>query len=262
MQIGFEHNFCEDFEYLTSPLFSDEGVKHCFTTRKGGFSKGHLESLNLGLSRGDDEENLRKNFDVVCSHLKFTKENLSITKQIHKSEVAVITKPHLRSEGCDALVTDKKNIPLMSYSADCVCVIMYDKVKRACATVHSGWRGCASKICSNTIRVMREVYKSSPDDIICAIGPSIGKCCFEIKDDAVKLFKESFSDISFIEKQDDGIHYKADLWQSIIITLEESGVKNENISLSGECTCCNGDKYFSCRGQKGNFGAMGAFIEL
>lgn len=261
MHSKFIHYEYDGMEYLKSPLLEKEGVLHCFTTRLGGFSKGHLASLNLGLGRGDSEEALRKNYEKVCKALGFTGKNLSITGQVHETNCTYIEKPVLRSLGCDALMTDKKNIPLMSYSADCVPVLLYDKRTKAAATVHSGWRGTAKQIVYYTVKSMQDKFSSSSEDILAAIGPSIGPCCFEIKSDAVAEFEKNFTSLDFITPEPDGVHYKADLWQAILKTLVSAGVKESNIDIAFECTCCN-EKYFSCRRQKGKFGAMGAFIEL
>ncbi len=261
MHKGFIKRTYDGLEYLVSPLLESEGVLHCFTTRLGGYSKGHLESLNLGLGRGDDEASLKKNYEKVALALGFNMEKLSITKQIHKTRSAYIKEPVLRSEGCDALFTDRAGIPLMSYSADCVPVLMYDSRRKAAATVHSGWRGTAAKICAHVIGDMHEALGTEPGDLVCAIGPSIGQCCFQIRDDAVKVFKENFEDTDFIRSEGDGVHYRADIWEAVRRTLTESGVRDENIDLAAECSCCN-DIYFSCRRQKGKFGAMGAFIQL
>lgn len=261
MHKGFIHRTYENMEYLISPLLESEGVRHCFTTRLGGYSKEHLESLNLGLGRGDDEEALKKNFEKVASALGFNIKKLSITKQVHQTRAAYIAAPRLRSEGCDALFTDKRGIPLMSYSADCIPVLMYDRKNHAAATVHSGWRGTAAKITASVISDMQREIGTSPENLICAIGPSIGPCCFQITDDAVRVFGDNFENTDFIRPEGDNVHYRADIWEALCRTLSSSGVRDENIDLAGECTCCN-ELYFSCRRQKGKFGAMGAFIEL
>lgn len=108
---------------------------------------------------------------------------------------------------------------------------------------------------------MKLQFGTRAEDLIAAIGPSIGACCFEIQADAVSEFEKNFKNITFIKPQADGVHYKADLWEAVRLTLTEAGVEDFSIDLAAECSCCN-DLYFSCRRQKGKFGAMGAFIEL
>ncbi|MDP4132663.1 MAG: peptidoglycan editing factor PgeF [Bacillota bacterium] len=264
MNIGFIHHNIEGFCYLTAPSLDECGVRHCFTTRLGGVSKAHLSELNLGFGRGDDEFALKENYRRVFDCLGFTGENLSTTMQIHKTNVAYVEKPILRSENCDALITDKPKIPLMSYCADCVPILIYDRRKNCAATCHSGWRGTASKIALVTVQRMKSLFGSDPEDLLCAIGPSIGKCCFEVMDDVVDIFKESFNEFSqeLIKEDDDGIHYRINLQKAVALALYEAGIPDENLSMADECTLCHNDLYFSSRGGKKLFGAMGAFIEL
>ncbi len=263
MQKGFIHKKYGDFEYLLSPLLKEAGVKHCFTTRLGGVSEeAHLSSMNLGTSRGDKEEYVFENVRIMCEALGFTKEKLSRTNQVHDNKIAVLKDAKEVSEGCDGLVTDKKGIPLLSTSADCVPVLLYDKEKKVCASIHSGWKGTVKKICLEAVKTLVSEYGSSPENIIAAIGPSIGKCCFQVKKDVLDAFSYSFSDVSFIVPEGDGEHYRADLWEAVRRTLIESGIKDENISCAYECTVCNNHLYFSSRAQKGKFGSLAAVIEL
>ena len=263
MQIGFTHKKCGSFEYLVSPLFEEAGVKHCFTTRLGGVSaEAHLSSMNIGNTRGDKEEFVRENVRIMCKALSFTEENLSRTNQVHDNKVAVIKEATEVSLGCDGIITDTPGIPLISTSADCVPVLLYDKKKKVAASVHSGWKSTVKKICREAIIAMTENFDSKPSDIIAAIGPSIGKCCFQVKEDVCEAFSKTFSDLDFIEEEGDGIHYRADLWEAVRRTLTESGIKDENISLAGECTVCNNHLYFSSRAQGGKFGSLGAVIEI
>lgn len=250
------------FTYLVSPLLAEAGVRHCFTTRLGGVSKGHLASLNLGLGRGDSEEALRENYRIVTEALGFTGENLCLTQQVHEKKTAKIETPVRRSEGCDALMTDRAGIPLMSYSADCVPILLYDPAHHACASIHSGWRGTVKKIAAATIADMKEAYGTDPDGVLAAIGPSIGPCCFQIGADVAEEFLSAFPDETLLSPDGDGEHYHADLWRAVAGTLRREGVRDEHISLAGECTACHTDRYFSCRAGHGRFGAMGAFIEL
>ncbi|MDO5478068.1 MAG: peptidoglycan editing factor PgeF [Clostridia bacterium] len=263
MKFGFIHKKCGDFEYLTSPLLEECGCKHCFTTRLGGVSKeDYLSSMNLGFLRGDKEEYVHENVSIVCSALSFTEENLSRTNQVHENKVAVLSEPVKVSLGCDALATDKPGIPLLSTSADCVPVILYDREKNVCASIHSGWKGTVKKITAEAVKTLVSEFGSNPADIIAAIGPSIGKCCFQVKKDVYDAFSETFSDVSFIKEEGDGIHYRADLWEAVRRTLLEAGLDDENISLAGECTVCNNHLYFSSRAGKGKFGSLAAIVEL
>ncbi len=262
MNRGFTEHRNGDIVYLTSPILSDLGVRHCFTTRLGGVSKAHLSGLNLGLGRGDSREALAENFRRVFQALGFTGEAISMTGQVHGTKIAVLNEPCYRSEACDGLSTNRRHIPLMSSSADCVPILLYDPVKVACATVHSGWRGTVKRIGAEAVKCMVETYGSKPEDIYCAIGPSIGPCCFQVRDDVVGIFSESFDVKTLFMPDGDGEHYHGNLWEAVHQTLLCAGIRDDHIDYAGECTCCRPQRYFSCRGQHGAFGVQGALIEL
>jgi polyphenol oxidase len=109
---------------------------------------------------------------------------------------------------------------------------------------------------------MSEIYGTRPVDCLIGIGPSIEMSCFEIKEDTADLFKLNFNNWGEFMKQKDEEHYNADLWLAIKLTLRSIGVLEENISISGLCTCCNEDLFFSHRRDKGNTGSLSAIIEL
>lgn len=196
-------------------------MRHCFTTRLGGYSKDHLESLNLGLGRGDDEEALRKNYEKVALALGFNIENLSVTKQVHETHSAYIKAPRLRSEGCDALFTDKCGIPLMSYSADCIPVLMYEQKEKGRGRRFTPAGGNGGEDLRGRDLGYENELGTDPGDLICAIGPSIGPCCFQIKSDAVEVFLKNFENTDFIRPEGDNVHYKADIWEAVCRTLKE-----------------------------------------
>lgn len=262
MNRGFTEHLCGDIVYLTSPILSELGVRHCFTTRLGGVSKAHLSSLNLGVGRGDSPQALEENFRRLFAALGFTGEALSSTRQVHGTRITVIDKPRFCGEECDGLVTNRPHSPLMSFAADCVPILLYDPLHKACGAVHSGWRGTVKRIGEKAVKRMTAAYGSDPRDMFCAIGPSIGPCCFQVRDDVVTLFSDGFDTQALFTPDGDGEHYHGNLWEAVRQTLMEAGVQDEHIDYAGECTCCHPQRYFSCRGQHGTFGVQGALIEL
>lgn len=112
-----------------------------------------------------------------------------IAHQVHSANVAVVTVAEVgrgiwdqesRIPDTDALVTADKGVGLMVMSADCVPVLFYDPVKQVIAAVHAGWRGTVARIVMETVSIMQEKFDCCPGDIRAGIGPSIGKCCFEV----------------------------------------------------------------------------------
>jgi YfiH family protein len=153
-------------------------------------------------------------------------------------------------------------VPLITFYADCVPVFILDPVNKAIGLAHSGWKGTTLKIASKTIRRMTELYGTEPEKCLVGIGPSIEMNCFEIKEDAARLFKENFENWELFMRKRDEEHYVADLWKAVSLTLKEIGVQEQNITVSGLCTCCNKDLFFSHRRDKGRTGSLSAIMEL
>jgi polyphenol oxidase len=268
---SFKINRNKELVYLTIPAFEETGmVKHCFTTRQGGISQGVYNNLNTSLAKNDDRESVIENLNRVCSAIGINYKDLVFSNQVHGAEVRVIleadkgkgiTKPS-DIKNVDALITNVVGVPLITFYADCVPVFILDPVNKAVGLAHSGWKSTTLKIAVKTIEKMSEIYGTRPVDCLIGIGPSIEMSCFEIKEDTADLFKLNFNNWEEFMKQKDEEHYNADLWLAIKLTLRSIGVLEENISISGLCTCCNEDLFFSHRRDKGNTGSLSAIIEL
>lgn len=250
--------------FKSSVLDRINGISHCFTTKSGGESRGKISGLNLGFRVGDDADFVRSNYMHIAKDFNFPYEKITAAKQTHSTNVAVVTEANA---GCgvsrlsetfeaDALVTDTANIPLAVFYADCVPILLADTKKRAVAAVHSGWRGTADKIVQNVIKVMEEVFKSNPKDIIAAVGPSIGPCCFETGAEVAEKFPKELCTL-----QKDG-KFRVDLWEANRRLLTASGVLPQNIDVFKLCTVCRNDILYSYRTNNESTGRMGAFIML
>jgi YfiH family protein len=267
----FQINQREELIYLTIPSFEDSGlVKHCFTTRRGGVSRGIYDSLNTSLMKNDPRENVIENLDRVCTAIGVDYRKLVSSQQVHGDTVRVvmaedfgkgITKESDILE-VDALITDVPGVPMITFYADCVPVFILDPKRKAVGLAHSGWKGTTLKIAGKTLQKMEEAYGTRPEDCLVGIGPSMGGECFEIKEDAAMLFKSSFEDWESFMVKKDAEHYLADLWLANKQLLAKMGVKPENITVSGFCTCCNEDLFFSHRRDKGSTGSLSAIMEL
>lgn len=143
----------------------------------------------------------------------------------------------------DGLITADKNLFLTITVADCLPVFVYDPKKEIIGLVHAGWRNLAGNILEKTIEKMSENFGSLPKDILVGIGPGISQCHFEVKEDVLKKFKHYFKNA--LIKRDDRVFL--DLKKIAKIQLINSGIKEENIEISPECTFCLPEKYFSFR---------------
>ncbi len=245
-------------------------VKHGFSTKIGGISNGIYDSLNLGFKNGDTKTNITENIKRFTNAVGLDYMNLVISDQTHGNNIKVIRsgdkgKGFFRERdysNIDGLVTNIKGIPLMTMFADCVPIFMVDTVKQVIAVSHAGWKGTKLKIGKKTVHSMIHEYGSNPKDIIAVIGPSIGKCCYEVDKKVVDEFNKNFNNTSEFISAKEKSKYKLNLWNANKIALKEAGLIDKNIMISNLCTSCNSDLFFSYRKEKGQTGRMGAIIQL
>jgi YfiH family protein len=266
-----EHIFEEKIEdgvlYLSYPKLEDTGlVKHGFSTRVGGVSEGIYSSMNLSFTRGDDEEAVRENYGRMARALGVENKTLVKAVQTHTTCVHQVTKENKDQvlQDVDGLITDEKDVCLVTTYADCVPLFFVDPVHKAIGLSHSGWRGTVGKIGKETLRCMKEAYGTNPGDVVAAIGPSICQDCYEVSEDVIVEFKKAFDeqhwDALFYLKENG--KYQLNLWKANEIILLEAGVLPENLAVTNVCTCCNSELLFSHRASKGERGGLAAFLAL
>lgn len=166
----------------------------------------------------------------------------------------------------DGLITNQKNIALVTTNADCILLIFFDPIKRVIANVHSGWRGTLQKISVKTVKEMKDEYNCEPQNIICCICPSIRKCHFKVHDDVQELYYNEFKDLREIDDLIVPVQNE-DTWiidtvEINKIILKQAGLKEENIIDCGICSVCNSDLIHSYRIEKEGYGLGTAIIEL
>lgn len=281
-----EINKKNDLTYLTYPTLSNcKGIKHGFSTRLGGVSKGIFSSMNLGLTRGDVREDVLENFRRIADALEVSCEDMVFSDQTHTTNVRVVTQKD-RGNGItrekdffdtDGMVTNVPGLVLVTFYADCVPLYFVDPIHHAIGLTHSGWRGTVGRIGTRTVETMQQTYGTKPSDIIAVIGPSICKDCYEVSEDVADAFKQEFGKASekicrpydseqkkqdvILYSKSDG-KYQLDLWQANRRVMLEAGILEEHICVSGLCTCCNPDFLFSHRASHGRRGNLAAFLSL
>ena len=262
---------------IESPLLQEiRGLRHGFSTRKGGVSKEHLSSLNLGFNLGDEREKVLENFRILGSLFEAKPEDFVLTQQTHSINVRRVGKED-RGKGIfrernytdvDALITNEEGVILTAFSADCVPILFYDKGHRAIASCHSGWRGTHGRILARVIEAMQREFSSKPEEIYIAIGPSICKNCYEVSEDVGEAFLDAFPALREMTKNASPIErvseekFHIDLWELNRWIALENSIPAENISVSGYCTMERPDLFFSHRYSQGKRGVQGAFIGL
>jgi len=251
-------------------IFSPFKLTAGFTTRKGGVSTGEYESLSLSPMRGDDLKNVKENEKILADALNLDINRLTSTRQEHTDNIKIIGKEDAGmgihrpwNEGVDGCITMEKNLPLICYSADCVPVLMYASDIEAIAAVHSGWRGTKDEISAKAVKKL-VLLGAKPENIYVAIGPCIGKCCYEVSEEVAVHFNDVAPEASadtceYLYNKGNG-KYMLDLAFVNRLMLEKNNIPAENISLSGICTKCNNNLFFSHRGQNGKSGTLGGII--
>ena len=263
-----------EVEYLTFPLLEQTGmVRHLFSTRVGGVSKGIYSTMNLSYTRGDENEAVDENFrriakvlgcdvgDIVCSDQTHT-VNLRVVSRKDGGKGILMPKDYTDVDG---LLTDEPGLVLATFYADCVPLYFVDAKRKAIALAHSGWRGTVARMGKCVTEKMKEVYGTDPADIVAAIGPSICQACYEVSEDVADAFAQEFrgsGQINEILIDKGGGKYQLDLWRANEIVLTDAGIPPEQIQVTDICTCHNSEYLFSHRASQGRRGNLGAFLGL
>ena len=251
--------------YMRSTLI---GARHAFTTRLGGVSEGPFASLNLGSNRGDDPEAVRENYRRLCSLFGVGIDDCAVTNQVHENTVRIVTTADRHRcmspvpYEADGLVTAEKGLPILCMTADCVPVLLWDGEHGAAGAIHCGWRSSVSDILGKALEAMISLG-AEPACVRAAIGPAIGRCCFETDDDVPEAVTAWLGGEveGLFDRRADG-KTMVDLRAAGARRLRQLGVRPENIDVSDECTFCSHDKYWSHRYTKGLRGSQAAVIRL
>ncbi len=250
-----------DFYRFTS--FSKyAGIIHAVTKK----SLDQPYGFSLALHTGERESKIRENRILLADLLQSDQAlHCVVANQTHSDHIKIIDESKTQGwdslgdaiEDCDALITDRKNVVLTILTADCVPILLYDHVNKVVAAVHAGWKGTQSQIVSKTVRQMQEVFGSKPENIMAGVAPSIGRCCYEVGEDVAKHFFDTPE--GFSKKGD---KYMLDLSYINKYQLLNSGLLEEHIEMSGVCTACKVDEFFSYRKEQGCSGRFMSMIGM
>ena len=217
-------------------------LNHGVFSRSGGVSSHCFDSLNVGLSSGDDPSAVEENRRRILARMGTQKA--VFLNQVHGTNIHVL-KQENREELiiADGVVTGMQGISLVIQVADCQGVLLFDPGKKVIANVHSGWRGSVQNIIGNCIDVMTTRFKCQPGNIRAGISPSLGPCCAEFinyRDEMPKAF--------WTYKQPGKSYF--DFWKMSCDQMLDKGLKKDNIETMDICTQCNADKFYSYRQEK------------
>ena len=154
-------------------------IKHCFFSRKNGYSKGLYKSLNCGRGSKDNKNFVNKNLNFVATKMNVKRKRLILMHQTHSNKVIEIKKKNLKKKiKADAMITKMKGVALGVVTADCVPIILYDAKSEIIGCVHAGWKGAYSDIIKNTIIKIKNLSRNS--SIYACVGPCIAKKHYEV----------------------------------------------------------------------------------
>ena len=263
-------NNADSVPYLTYNSLSEiKFIKHGFSTRLGGVSEGIFESMNLAFNRGDYPDCVIENYHRICDSIGLDFYSLTASAQDHHTFVRRVTSADKGvgiyrprdMQSVDALITNEAGLTLVTYYADCTPLFFVDTKQRAIGLAHAGWRGTVGRIGGKVIAEMTERFGTNPSDLVCAIGPAISKCCYEVdKACADEFYKLADLDNSGFIFPAENNKFMIDLLETNRQILVKAGVREENITLSDLCTKCNSALLWSHRATGGQRGTMCALM--
>jgi len=242
---------------------------HGFSTRPGGVSPLEgKQTLNLGFMEWDTRENVAENRRLLQAALKAETLTLAPLKQIHSDAIHLFNAAPAHPCKGDASATNRPGLLLGVQTADCVPILLVDPQKRAVAAIHAGWKGTLSRIAEKAVGRMRLEFGSKPAELLAAIGPSIGPCCYEVGAEFVTKFSAQFADASeYFDEPRTGDEPNPLQWLNMAppghqppprnvhldlpkanrVQLLAAGLRQQNIFSSGLCTACHTNYFFSHR---------------
>jgi YfiH family protein len=250
--------------YTFEALEAYPELVHAITTRHGGVSTGPHSSLNVSNKLGDDPKAVEENLLRICAALGLERDDLTSPNQRHTANVRRVgaaERGHIQV-GYDALVTDQARVPLLLRYADCVPVLIYDPAHRAAAVVHSGWRGTVLGAPQAAVESLVREFDSRPEDLVAAIGPSIGPCCYEVGPEVVSAVREAFTGGDGLLSVRSGGRVHLDLWAANRRWLTGCGVRSSRIEVGEMCTACHTEEFYSHRAEHGKTGHFAALMSL
>ena len=223
----------------------------------------NLES-KVVFSTAERNRSFNRNTEEGIKELESIKETFNVSevlylKQVHSDIVKIYDGQNdFNDNEGDAIITNKKNVVIGAFTADCVPVILVNEEKNTIAAIHSGWKGTFNSITKKTLKVMEEEFSCNHCKTKAYIGPHIMDCCYEISEELKERFKEEKKDVSNLF-----IGRNLNMQNCILSDLKSEGVLNENIIAINKCTYCNEDvKLHSYRKSNGSYGRLFTFVFL
>ncbi len=258
--------------YTFDNLFQFDEILHFVSTRGGGISDRCFASLNIGFHVGDDNFRVLQNRRILSDAVGVDLLKFTFANQCHSANVAVVNdsgrgRGALEKESAlsntDGMLSNVPNICLGVQVADCVPILIYDPVQKVIASLHAGWKGTLRRITREAVGKMIQQYGSRAENMYAGLGPSNGPCCYEVGEDVYREARASLGSVKRIIKTTEKPgKYIFDQWAANVQELQEAGLREDHIEVSGICSQCEADTFFSARAGQGASGRFMAGIML
>lgn len=251
-----------DIAHLKVPQWENyQGLLHGFMGRRGGKSLGPFAGLNVSYRVGDDPKVVSQNVCDVKLAAGIHDGRIVTMKQMHGEDLVEVKDKNLKEAGeADGMVTSEKDIYLAVLTADCVPLLFVAPKQRVVAAVHAGWRGTMAGIAEKTARLLKTRYGVEPSELEVALGPSIGICCYEVKDDVAGPLMKRWGKLttpSIAVRDGKSFINLRRLNRDI---LRAAGVPGNQLFQVGPCTSCTPEDFFSYRRERSETGRQMSFV--
>ena len=237
------------------------GLLHGFTGRRGGKSVGPYAELNVSYRVGDDPKAVSQNVCDVKLAAGIHDGRIVTMQQVHGDHIVEVNDKRLKEAGeADGVITGEPDIFLAVLTADCVPLLFVAPKQRRVAAVHAGWRGTLAGIAEKTVRLFNDQYGVAPGDLEVALGPAIGPCCYEVKDDVSGPLMNKWGKLTtpsvLVQNGKSFVNLRR-LNRDII---RAAGVPGKQLHEVGPCTSCTEKEFFSYRRERGPTGRQMSFV--
>ena len=248
---------------LKASLLDLPGVRHGFSTRRGGCSVGPWRSMNVSMNESDATAAVVENRRLLARHAGFALESLVGLSQVHGRQVLRVdslgTMPSERERHFDASISNQPGVVLAIQTADCVPILVASTKPRAVGAIHAGWRGTLEDVTGAAIKSLSDTFGCRPAELVAAIGPCIHACCYQVDTAVFEQFRKRFG--ARVVSGECAV-LRVDLVSANRMLLEAAGIPPAQIEVIDMCTSCREDLFFSHRRDRGVTGRQLAFIEL
>jgi len=237
---------------LSSALLA--GFPHGFTTRLGGSSRAPYEGLNLGGATGDEASAVERNWAALRQETGLSFARVS---QVHGCRAVRRDDAAPSDEEADAVVTARPGVAACVLTADCVPLLIGDPRTGAVAAAHAGWRGTLAGAAARAIELLERDFGARPENLLVAIGPAIGPCCYEVSPGLAERFVSEIGPaVAMVHPRTP----RVDLWTANETLVRRCGVPAERIEIIDRCTACDAESFFSHRRDGARTGRQVGFI--